>query len=190
MRRSLLALPLAAALAVAGCAADAGQTSYDPATAQTLQTQVYTVTDLVSKAQHSEARAKLDELAAAAQAALSAGKIDQSRYDRIALAIAHARGGLDDVITAAEKQELERQLQEQQAQLAEQQAAIDAQRRQQEQQSSPGQGSSGNGSTNDESADKAEEEAEKKAEEAEKKAEEAEKKAEEEAEKLEEKNDD
>ncbi|WP_207456163.1 hypothetical protein [Desertivibrio insolitus] len=201
MKRLLIALPLAGMLALAGCATEQPP-EYDLSTAQGLQTQVYAVSDLAAQAKHPEALAKLDELSAAAGAALSAGRIDQARYDRIMLAIEQVRGRLGTIIASGEKAALEQQLQEQQRRLEEQQAEIDEQQRQQQQQQSPG--GSGDDSGGDDVApidedveaeveeklEKAKDEAEKKAEEAEKKAEEAKQKAEEQAEKQQGKNDD
>lgn len=198
MRRFLIALPLAGMLALAGCAAEQAP-EYDLSTAQGLQTQVYAVSDLAAQAKHPEALAKLDELSAAAGAALSAGRIDQARYDRIMLAIEQVRGRLGTIIASGEKAALEQQLQEQQRRLEEQQAEIDEQQRQQQAPGGSGDDSGGDDvapidedveAEVEEKLEKAKDEAEKKAEEAEKKAEEAEKKAEEQAEKQQEKSDD
>ncbi|WP_207456161.1 hypothetical protein [Desertivibrio insolitus] len=110
-------------LALSGCSTDGAASDYDLATAEQLQSQVYTVSDLAAQSKHAEALTALDEIVAAAEAALSSGKIDRARYDRIMLAVEQVRGTLGTIIAEAERAALEQQLADQQAELDEQQSS-------------------------------------------------------------------
>lgn len=110
-------------LTLSGCSTEGAASDYDFATAEQLQAQVYTVSDLAAQSKHAEALTALDEIAAAAEAALSSGKIDRARYDRIMLAVEQVRGTLGTIIAEAERAALEQQLADQQAELDEQQSS-------------------------------------------------------------------
>lgn len=83
---------------LAGCAPSGG--GYSATTAQTLQSDVLSVSEAAAAGDPATALARLDELDARLLDLLAKGAVDQARFDSVSAAIALVRGDLEAAIAA------------------------------------------------------------------------------------------
>lgn len=94
---------VAAVLALGACSSQAPDRRYDPEAAEQLQSLVHSATSAAHEGDFAEAAAQLDELEAAATAALSRHEITDARFEAIMIAIALVRSDLELELAAAEQ---------------------------------------------------------------------------------------
>jgi outer membrane lipoprotein SlyB len=108
-----LVLLLAGSLALSGCSSPSTSSakSYPAATAQSLQSQVFAVSQTAANGDYAGSLTVLAELGVSAKDALSRGTISTERYASISAAIALVRSDLESAVAAEQQQQQQQQQQ-------------------------------------------------------------------------------